>query len=174
MLLGIALASPGGDAATILYVLHHIIVKANLFLLAGLVYRFTGTYDLRKAGGLYAARPWFSLLFLIPALSLVGLPPLSGFWAKLLILREAVLGGHLAWAAAALLVSVLTLYSMLKVWLEAFWKPHPDHERADTGGGAGAGRLLVPICVLAAITVWIGVWPDPLIRYAERAAGALR
>jgi len=174
MLLGIALASPAADAATVVYVLHHIIVKANLFLLAGLVYRYTGTYDLRQAGGLYAARPWFSVLFLVPALSLVGLPPLSGFWAKFLILRETVASGHVAWAAVAIVVSLLTLYSMLKVWTEAFWKSHPQAAWDGNTARGSAGRLLAPACVLAGLTLWIGLSPETLIHYAERAAVALR
>jgi multicomponent Na+:H+ antiporter subunit D len=174
MLLGIALASPAADAATVLYVLHHIIVKANLFLIAGLVYRYTGTYDLRQAGGLYEARPWFSVLFLVPALSLVGLPPLSGFWAKFLILRESLASGHEAWAAVALVVSLLTLYSMLKVWMEAFWKPHPQPTWNGNAMPSRSGRLLVPVCVLAGLTLWIGLWPEAIIQYAERAAAAIR
>jgi multicomponent Na+:H+ antiporter subunit D len=63
-------------------------VKANLFLIAAIVWRLTGSYDLRRIGGLYAARPWLGVLFLVPALSLVGIPPLSGFWAKLMVLRR--------------------------------------------------------------------------------------
>jgi multicomponent Na+:H+ antiporter subunit D len=172
ILLGIALASEAGNAATVFYTVHHIVVKANLFLIAAIVWRLTGSYDLRRVGGLYALRPGLAVLFLIPALSLVGIPPLSGFWAKLLVLQEAIAQGRVTWTVVALLVSVLTLYSMMKIWMEAFWKPHPDkswreprHARLGPAWAATVG--------LAAVTVWISLNPQPLVAYAQAAAATL-
>jgi len=169
MLLAVALASPEGRAATLFYVVHHIVVKSNLFLIGALIFRLGGSYDLRRVGGLQATRPWLGLLFMVPALSLVGLPPLSGFWAKFLVLREAFGSGHYAWAAIALVVSVLTLYSMLKIWIEAFWKPQPDSARP--AEPAGLGPILVATTALAAVTLWVGLAPATLLAYANAAAG---
>ena len=59
-------------------------------------------------------------------MSLIGIPPLSGFWAKLLVVRETLAQGRWALAAIALSVGLLTLYSMAKIWMGAFWKKHPD------------------------------------------------
>src|SRR5690606_22049642 len=101
MLFGIALATERAGLATLYYVLHHIAAKSNLFLLAGVIASLSGSYDLRRCGGLYAARPGLALLFLVAALSMVGVPPLSGFWAKLMLLREGVSEGRVAWTAAA-------------------------------------------------------------------------
>jgi len=172
MLLGIALASRDGNAGAIFYIIHHIIVKANLFLIAAIVFRLVGSYDLRRAGGLYKPRPWLGVLFLVPALSLVGMPPMSGFWAKLIVLREALLQGQWVWAAAALLVGFLTLYSMMKIWFEAFWKRHPDpgwRPPADTR----LGPAYVATIALALLTVAIGLWPEPLVQFALKAAESL-
>jgi len=169
MLLAVALASPEGRAATLFYVVHHIVVKSNLFLIGALVFRLGGSYDLRRVGGLYAARPWLAALFMVPAMSLIGLPPLSGFWAKFLVLRETFGSGHYVWAAIALLVSVLTLYSMLKIWIEAFWKPQP--ENAQPAEPTGLGPILVATTALAAVTVWIGLAPAALVGYANASAG---
>jgi len=172
ILLGIALGSEAGNAATLFYTLHHIVVKANLFLIAAIVWRLTGSYDLRRIGGLYRLRPALGVLFLIPALSLVGIPPLSGFWAKLLVLQEAIGQGRVAWTAVALLVSVLTLYSMMKIWMEAFWKPHPDpawRPPTDT--------QLVPAWLatggLALVTLWISLYPQWLVEFSIAAAQTL-
>jgi len=172
ILLGIALASEAGNAATLFYTLHHIVVKANLFLIAAMVWRLTGSYDLRKIGGLYRAKPLLAVLFLIPALSLVGIPPLSGFWSKLLVLQEAIAQGHVTWTVIALLVSVLTLYSMMKIWMEAFWKNHPDeswscptHTKLAPAWWATLG--------LAAVTLAISFNPQPLVEYSLAAAQAL-
>jgi multicomponent Na+:H+ antiporter subunit D len=172
ILLGIALGSEAGNAATLFYTLHHIVVKANLFLIAAIIWRYTGSYDLRQIGGLYRLRPMLGVLFLIPALSLVGIPPLSGFWAKLLVLQEAIAQGRVAWTVVALLVSVLTLYSMMKIWMEAFWKPHPD-----TTWRIPSSMQLTPAWLatigLALVTLCIGLYPSWLLDYSVAAAQAL-
>lgn len=176
ILLGVALASEQASAATVFYVVHHIVVKANLFLIAALAARLTGSYDLRRIGGLYAERPGLALLFLVPALSLVGIPPLSGFWAKLMILEQAIAAGRVAWTAAALGVSALTLYSMVKIWKEAFWKPHPDPGRAASvraGPPPRLGPAFAASAALAAVTAAISLYPQPLVVYAQAAARAL-
>jgi multicomponent Na+:H+ antiporter subunit D len=172
ILLAIALSGDGGNSAALFYTVHHIIVKANLFLIGAIIWRLTGSYDLRRIGGLYLERPLLGVLFMVPALSLVGVPPLSGFWAKLLVLQEALDQGRYVWTAAALLVSVLTLYSMMKIWMEAFWKKHPDDAwrvPADTRLGSA---WLVTVG-LAAITLVIGLNPQPLVDYAQAAARGL-
>jgi multicomponent Na+:H+ antiporter subunit D len=172
ILLGVALASQAGNAATLFYTLHHIVVKANLFLIAAMVWRLTGDYDLRKIGGLYKVQPWLGVLFLIPALSLVGIPPLSGFWSKLLVLQEAIAQGRIAWTVIALIVSVLTLYSMVKIWMEAFWKAHPD----PTWELPDAPRMWpawVATLGLAVITLSISLNPQFLVEYAQAAAQTL-
>jgi multicomponent Na+:H+ antiporter subunit D len=171
ILLGVALASDAGNAATLFYTVHHIVVKANLFLIGAIVFALTGSYDLRRIGGLYAARPLLGVLFLVPALSLVGLPPLSGFWAKVLVLREAIADGRAAWTVVALLVSVLTLYSMMKIWMEAFWKSHPDSSWVPRR--ARLAPAYVATAALAAVTLWIGLAPETLIAFSQAAAEGL-
>jgi len=169
MLLGIALGTEAGDAGALFYTAHHIIVKANLFLIAAMIWRLTGSYDLRRIGGLANARPLLGLLFIVPALSLIGFPPLSGFWAKLLVLREAIELGHVTWTVVALIVSLLTLYSMMKIWLEAFWKPHPDPAWTPPRDTRLGPAWAVTIG-LALITLTIGLDPQPLIAYVTAAA----
>ena len=112
-----------------------------------------------------------ALLFAVPALSLVGIPPLSGFWAKVLVLQAALAEGRGVWAGLALAVSLLTLYSMMKIWMEAFWKPHPVaewHPAAVRLAPAWAATGL-----LVAVTLAIGLAPQVLIGYAQAAASTL-
>jgi multicomponent Na+:H+ antiporter subunit D len=172
ILLGIALASEAGNAATLFYTLHHIVVKANLFLIAALIWRYTGSYDLRRIGGLYAAKPALALLFLVPALSLVGIPPFSGFWAKLMILQESIGQERIVWTVVALAVSVLTLYSMMKIWMEAFWKPHPDANWV-LPKNAQVAPARIATLGLAAVTLVISFNPQALVTYAQAAAVTL-
>lgn len=74
MLVGLAVGTPFAIASSILYIIHHIIVKANLFLIAGIIRLTSGDFDLKKVGGLYRREPLLAGLFLIPALSLSGIP----------------------------------------------------------------------------------------------------
>jgi multicomponent Na+:H+ antiporter subunit D len=77
-----------------------------------------------------------------------------------------------AWAVVALLVSVLTLYSMMKIWMEAFWKPHPD-AHWQPPRHARLAPAWAATTALAAVTVWIGLYPQPLVAYAQAAAATL-
>lgn len=172
MILGLALATPLALAGAVFYLIHHIVVKANLFFIGGLAARICGSERLADMGGLYKRMPWLALLFAIPALSLAGIPPLSGFWAKFLLVK-ASLDAAAWWAAGiALLTSVFTLLSMNKIWNEAFLKPHPGGEEAlQTVTGIRAAWL--GMSALALLTVLIGLGAGPLIDYAVAAAAQL-
>jgi multicomponent Na+:H+ antiporter subunit D len=128
-------------------------------------------FDLRRSGGLLASRPLLALLFALSAASLVGIPPLSGFWAKLLVVRESFALGQFAWGAAALAVGGLTLYSMVKIWIEAFWKPVP--EAAPGPPRALPASTWLASATLAGLTLALGLAPQPLIDYLELAAGTM-
>ncbi|MBG0838627.1 proton-conducting transporter membrane subunit [Ectopseudomonas toyotomiensis] len=172
MILGLALATPLALAGAVFYLIHHIVVKANLFFIGGLAARICGSERLADMGGLYKRMPWLALLFAIPALSLAGIPPLSGFWAKFLLVK-ASLDAAAWWAAGiALLTGVFTLLSMNKIWNEAFLKPHPgDEEALQTVTGIRAAWL--GMSALALLTVLIGLGAGPLIDYAVAAAEQL-
>lgn len=169
IVLGLGLFTQGALAAAIFYTVHHILVKTNLFLAAGIIATSGRTESLHRLGGLLKQEPMLAILFLIPALSLGGIPPLSGFFAKFLLVREAFRAG--AWwpGGIALLVGVLTLYSMTKIWAEAFWKDSPR-----TQGTTRIRRVqYIPVALLAACTVVIGLFVGPVYRLSERAAEQL-
>jgi multicomponent Na+:H+ antiporter subunit D len=177
MIMGLGLYTPAALAGGIFYIVHHIIVKTNLFLVSGVVWRLRGTYALPALGGLYRDAPALSLLFAVPALSLAGMPPLSGFVAKLALVQAGLARAEFVIVGTALVVGLLTLFSMTKIWHEAFWKD-------PAGGGAGprpAGHpprgdlmvMLAPVAGLAAITVLLGLAADPALALASRAAAQL-
>lgn len=183
MIMGLALHTPLAIAGSIFYIVHHIIVKTNLFLISGAVARLAGTGELSRLGGLWALRPGLAVLFLIPAMSLAGIPPLSGFFAKLSLIQAGLAIEQYAIVAVALFVSLLTLYSMLKLWNEAFWKaPAAVEERSVPGssshpGGGPTDRLdrwiTVPIVALAACTIALAVGAETAFGLAMRAADQL-
>jgi multicomponent Na+:H+ antiporter subunit D len=151
---------------------HNILAKAALFLIAGIMWRSAGHYDLRRIGGLYHVRPLLALLFLVAAFSLVGVPPSSGFWGKFMLVRESFVQGHFLWGGFALAVGVLTLYSMVKIWIEGFWKPHPAGETAVVSTKAMHLDYAV-VLVLVILLMLIGIYPEPLVQYATSATELL-
>ncbi|HEU4319885.1 MAG TPA: Na+/H+ antiporter subunit D [Acidimicrobiia bacterium] len=126
MMFGIAIATTAGLSASIFYVVHHITVQTALFLVVGLMERRGGTTSLNRLGGLARIAPVLAVLFLIPALSLSGIPPLSGFLGKVGLLQagiaEATPLAYLV-VVAGVLTSLLTLYVVVKAWNKAFWQP---------------------------------------------------
>lgn len=171
MVLGLGLFTPLALAGTVFYLMHHIVVKTNLFLVGGIVKRLGGTLELGNLGGLYRSRPGLALLFLVPAFSLAGIPPLSGFWGKLVLVKAGLDSGHYAVTAIALAVSLLTLFSMTKLWNEAFWKAPPGGSAVATG--RVSWTLVGPVVALAAITVAVGLGAGPVFDLASRAAAQL-
>ncbi len=162
-------------AGSIFYIMHHIIVKTNLFFVSSVARRLCGTFELKRQGGLYQTQPLLTVLFLIPAFSLAGMPPLSGFFAKLSLVQAGLGAGKYAIAATALAVGLLTLFSMTKIWTEAFWKPMPHDPELTPQPLTGAQRylLLGPIGCLAAITICIGFGAEVVFTVALRAADQL-
>ncbi|UJF24027.1 hypothetical protein L0B52_06705 [Suttonella sp. R2A3] len=175
ILLAVALGGVAGNSAAVFYTVHHIIVKANLFFVAGIICVYAGSYDLRNIGGLYNAKPLLAVLFAIPAMSLVGIPPFSGFWAKLLILQETVAGGYMLWTIAAVVVSILTMYSMMKIWFEAFCKAHPQaaEDQPWTAHETRMNPALITASILGLLTLWISLFPNTLYQFSEQAARSL-
>jgi multicomponent Na+:H+ antiporter subunit D len=164
-------------AGSVFYIVHHIAAMTNLFLLSSVVRRLCGTFELRRQGGLYRTHPLLAVLFLIPALSLAGMPPLSGFFAKLSLVQAGLGTGRYAIVAVALAVGLLTLFSVTRIWAEAFWKPPPEDAAAGAGPPhATAGRLtplLLLTGALAAMTVAIGLGAEAVFALARRAAEQL-
>jgi multicomponent Na+:H+ antiporter subunit D len=172
MLLGLALWTPIALAGSVFYLVHHMIVKANLFLVSGLSRDCAGSMEMRKMGGIYSSHPLVAVLFLIPAFSLAGFPPLSGFWSKLLLIQSSLEVRHYAVAAVAVAVGLMTVYSMVKIWIEGFWKPLPQPASQKVGRPLSAWKI-APACALALVTVFIGIGAEPVYRLAAEAAREL-
>lgn len=174
MVLGLALYTPLALMGAVFYLVHHIIVKANLFLIAGISERMTGSSDLYRIGGLYASAPFLAALFLVPAFSLAGFPPLSGFWAKYVLVKASLDANAWIIAGIALAVGLLTIFSMTKIWAEAFWKSDPDGR---TPVAPMDGLPLWPryaaVILLTVMTIGIGLVPGPFLALAETAARQL-
>ncbi len=176
MILGLALFSPLAIAGSIFYIIHHIIVKTNLFFISGYVKKLKGSYNLKEIGGVYKYYPLLGLLFLIPAMSLAGIPPLSGFWAKFVVIKAGLELQEYIVVGIALFVGLLTLFSMTKIWNEVFWKDDPKGAENYTDSQYAAIPLnkklnmILPIIILAVITIVIGFNAEPFFNIANESA----
>ncbi|MDK1018475.1 MAG: Na+/H+ antiporter subunit D [Actinomycetota bacterium] len=174
MIMGLGLFTIAALAGAIFYIVHHILVKTALFLVGGLVEHTMGTSRLRRLGGMVHRAPFIAALFLIPALSLAGIPPLSGFLAKLTLVQAGLEINQFLIVGVSLAVSLLTLFSMIKVWSGVFWgTPDPA---APPGEDVGTGRLVfprlmvLPTAALVLLTLVFVVAAEPLYRISEHAA----
>lgn len=127
ILVGVGLFTQLGLTAGIFYLLHHMIVKASLFLSTGAIEQTYGSGRLEKLGGLRTREPLITAAFVVAALSLAGLPPFSGFVAKFSLILAAIDAGQIVVGIVAIVVSLFTLLSMLKIWAAVFNGKRPAH-----------------------------------------------
>jgi multicomponent Na+:H+ antiporter subunit D len=90
--------------------MHDIMVKTNMFLIAGFIRLVRGSMDTQKLGGLYKSYPLISLMIALVLFSLVGIPPLSGFWPKIYLFQEAFVDKQYFFIAALIIGSLFTMY----------------------------------------------------------------
>jgi multicomponent Na+:H+ antiporter subunit D len=188
MILGVALGAAEGTAAAIYYIVHHIVVQSTLFLAAGLIERIGGSTSITKLGGLLKAAPIVAVLYFVPALNLGGIPPFSGFIGKLALFEaSAQQGTPIAYVliGAGALVSLLTLYALVRVWNMAFWRSSKEVEGYEStllnnvseapGAPAMRATRTVPRLMTAAtggmvvVSLALTVFAGPLYGIASRA-----
>lgn len=129
ILIGIGLGTPLGILGGLFHLINHSVFKSLLFLTSGAIEYATGTRDLRKMGGLRDRMPVTSTASFIASMSISGIPPFNGFWSKLLIVLACLQTGRYWLGIIAVLASLLTLSSFLKVQKYAFFgKLNPEHE----------------------------------------------
>jgi multicomponent Na+:H+ antiporter subunit D len=166
---GLALWTPSALGGSILYVLHHMLVITSLFLVSGVFLRQRRTTSLAALGGLYRRQPFVATLAMIPLFSLAGVPPLSGFVAKLAVIRGVLAAEHYWVAAIGLMVSLLTVLSMARLWEGAFWKASP----AAPPVARLSSAMLVPIAALVSLTLGLTIAAGPVFELSVRAAEQL-
>ena len=163
ILFGVAQTNMAGLEGAVFYLIHDMLIKAGLFMLIGVIIAITGTSNLREMGGLMKTYPGLAWTWLIAAFGLAGIPPLSGFFGKLLIVQGAFEADNLWGGIIILASSLIVLLSVIRIFIHAFWgEPKPVK-----GTSAGVYRgLLIPAVIVTALTVMYGVgteWLRPLM-----------
>jgi multicomponent Na+:H+ antiporter subunit D len=167
MVMGLGIFTPLAVAGAIYYIVHHMFVKTALFLLAGATEKITGTTDIKAMGGLIKSQPVLTWSFFIAAISLAGIPPLSGFFSKFPIILAGFQEGQWVISAVALLVGLLTLISMMKIFGYVFWGESKLTERQSN---MSVMNLLIPIAPLVAFSVILGFAAEPIFTYSLHIA----
>lgn len=153
----------------VFYLLHDMLAKGLLFILGGLIISAAGTDRLSGMGGMIKKYPLMGWMFFILALALVGIPPLSGFAGKLLIIRGALDAGMLTLSLVGLGSSFMVLYSLIKVFRMAFWGNEPEKKQPAVSlksASAIAAGLLV-------LVIAMGIGADSLYAYVSQAGEVL-
>jgi len=122
VILGIGLGTPLGILGGLFHLINHSVFKALLFLNAGSVEYATGTRQMEEMGGLSEKMPVTATTSLIASMSIAGIPPFNGFWSKLIIIAACIQAGHPVLALLAVIASILTLASFMKVQKYVFFE----------------------------------------------------
>jgi multicomponent Na+:H+ antiporter subunit D len=170
MFVALSLFTEGGHTAAIYYILHDILVKTNLFLLAGMIVMVGGTERIADLGGMMKKVPWLAGFFFVAAMTLAGIPPFSGFLAKFLIVRELLAEGWTVTACLVLGGGLLTLLALARLWSEVFWKGKDRPLKA----GRLRGWYWVAVVFMTLLSVGLAVFVGPLYELAAEAAEQLK
>ncbi|MDZ7824222.1 MAG: Na+/H+ antiporter subunit D, partial [Ahrensia sp.] len=160
MLAGLALGSQIGLSGSVFYAAHSMIIMTALYLLAGKMGHAMGTFDLHQAGGLYKTMPWLAALCLVLIFAASGLPPFSGLWPKVFLVKGAIDVGAWWLAAAIILSGLLTTIALVRMFAFSFWRDRPDGSIV-TIVLTGQKASITVTSILALITVVAGIYPEP-------------
>lgn len=173
MIAGLGIYTEVALVGAIFYLTHDIIIKTNLFLVSGLVFKIKGTYSMRLLGGLYRSFPKLSLLMAIPLFSLVGIPPLSGFWAKIFLIEAGFNAGEYMLVGFIIFGSFLTLFVIARTWSEVFWKkgaelPKKEHVKYFFElKPLKRYAMVIPVVLLSIVTLYIGLGAENIVSISK-------
>ncbi|WP_124071303.1 Na+/H+ antiporter subunit D [Filibacter tadaridae] len=171
ILFGVAQMNEAGISGGIFYLIHDMLIKGALFLLIGIIIYVTGTSNLRKMGGLMKTHAPLGWMYLIAAFGLAGVPPLSGFIGKLLIVKGAFEAGTILGSIIILASSLVVLLSVIRIFIYAFWGA-PTAELPVTNHRSYR-KMMIPAVLLVILSVLYGVGTEWLIPYMADATDVL-
>ncbi|ADY54007.1 multisubunit sodium/proton antiporter, MrpD subunit [Pseudopedobacter saltans DSM 12145] len=175
MIGGIGMFTLVSLTGTIFYLIHDIIIKTNLFLITGIIRMMNGSVNMKHLGNMYKEYPKITLIFALVFFSLIGIPPLSGFWPKINFVNAAFEQNQYAFIIGLIFASFITLYVIIKVWANVFWKN--KEEGFSKGDNLFENKsllnkiyLISPIAILMLITLFIGLSADKVFYISKKVA----
>jgi multicomponent Na+:H+ antiporter subunit D len=169
ILFGFSIASQQGLTGSLFHIINHAIMKSLLFLCAGAFVHQVGTRDLRKLEGIRQKMPVTSILLAIGAIAIAAIPPLNGFWSEWMIVLAGIEAEMLPYSALMIINILLSVaYYLRLIYVIVLKEPTPVSKKATEAPLS----MLIPIIILAALCIIIGIYPGPFIALAEGAAKA--
>ncbi|MEW5951331.1 MAG: NADH-quinone oxidoreductase subunit L [Elusimicrobia bacterium] len=162
---GAATLNPIGILGAILHIFNHATFKTVLFLNSASIEKSVGTTDMRKMGGLEKNMPFTSWTSIIALFSTAGVPPLSGFWSKLLIIISLWITGFKFAAVVALIFSIVTLAYFMTMQKKVFFgKPKEELKEAKEASPS----MLAPAVLMSLIIVFSGIFFPYVFDFLEK------
>lgn len=178
LIAGLGLYTELAIVGVVFYLIHDVIVKSNILMITGIIQKIRETIDMTRLGGLGKDYPKFSFLAAIALFSLVGIPPLSGFWPKIQFFGESLKAGEYFLLGTFIVASFVTLFVIARMWSEVFWKesPKPLTEEIDHFANLNFWKkfaLIAPIAFLAFVSLYIGFNAESVYEVATKTAHEL-
>ncbi len=179
MIAGLGMFTELAIAGAVFYLIHDIVVKTNLFMISGLIYRIKGSNKFKELGGIYKEYPKLSLMMIIPMFSLIGIPPLSGFWPKVSLIIASFDTKSYFILGAVIFASFITLVVVAKLWAEVFWKepdkfPKKKHflyfKKMTLTKRL---QMILPILMLTGVSLYLGFGAENIQQLSIRITGEL-
>lgn len=170
ILYGVSVMNQEALTGSVYYLIHDMIIKAALFLLVGIMIAITGTSNLKNMSGLIKKYPGLAWTFFLAALALGGIPPLSGFLGKVLIVQGGFASENLFGAFVVLMSSLLVLFSVMKIFINGFWGTHRDYDNEEK---APVKWLLISPVILMILSALYGLGSEAILPYISQAADVL-
>ncbi|MFT8322108.1 MAG: Na+/H+ antiporter subunit D [Bacillus sp. (in: firmicutes)] len=170
ILFGVSTMTTDALVGSVFYLIHDMLIKATLFLLVGIIASITGTCNLKEISGLIKSYPGLAWTFFLSALSLAGIPPLSGFIGKILIIKGGVEGENYLGSAIVLMSSLLILYSVMKIFINGFWGSYRSYEGEEK---VPVKTLMIAPIILLIVSIFYGVGAEVVFSYISQAAETL-
>jgi len=173
MIMGLGIFTLLSIGGAIYFMIHNIVAKTNAFLVMGIMNKKMGSFNLKDLGNIYRISPFLAFLFMVPAMALAGIPPLSGFFGKFLLIKAGFIDNHYIITGISLIVSLLTLFSMIKIWNNAFWRDKNYEGKIVKLDKFSGFTMYLPVVVLAMISILMGVFAGLVIDLCMDAAKQL-
>ncbi|MEM6461285.1 MAG: Na+/H+ antiporter subunit D [Pseudomonadota bacterium] len=167
MLAGVALASQSGVTGTIFYAVHSMVVMTALYLACGLAARVAGGFSIQTSSGVYSSHVLLAAITLVLFFAVSGLPPFSGFWPKVILVKASLDVGAWWLAGAILLSGFLTTIAVGRVWLLAYWRPAGSTTPAGEVGVLDPFIDYLPLVMLTGLVVLVGIFPQQVLEISQ-------
>ena len=152
ILLGVSAGNAISLEGGLLYIMAHSIGKGGLFLCAGIIEHTLHTKDMNSMGGLIKTMPWTAAAFLLCALSIMGIPPFGGFFAKFLVIEGVMFAGHIGVGLVFIAGAVMTVLYLSRFFYKVFLGSVVGKSHAE-----GTRGMVICVMSLGVLSLLMGV-----------------